>query len=71
MRLSWLLLLLLQEACAGSGFVVGFASPLPILGALASSCAQRLYGVASGISVASGGLGDAAAIGEGGGGGGS
>jgi len=51
--------------CAGSGFVIGVASPFLTLEISACSCIWRLFGL---ISVASDGLGDAAAIDEGGGG---
>ena len=61
------LLWLLQGACSSLCFVVGFALLLPILAALASSCAWRLYGLALVISVASDGLGNVATIDKGGG----
>jgi len=57
----WLLL----GTRAGSGFVIGLASPFSVLVMLVCSCIWRLFGLASVISV---GGGDAAAIGEGGGG---
>ena len=56
----WLLL----GTCAGSGIVIGVASPLLHLGISARSSVWRLFGSAS---VASDGLGDAAAIDRGGG----
>lgn len=50
--------------CAGPGFVIGVASPFFTLEVSACSCIWRLFGL---ISVASDGLGGAAAIDEGGG----
>jgi len=60
---GWLSLLLGTRA--GSGFVIGLASPFSVFVMSVCSCIWRLFGLAS---VASVGGGDAAAIGEGGGG---
>ena len=65
MSLSGMLLLLSLGSCACSDFVIGLASPLSVLVRSVCSCIWRLFGLASVISV---GGGDAAAIGEGGGG---
>ena len=57
---------LLRETCACSNFAIGLASPLLVLAVSACSFVRRLFGLAS---VYAGGLGDAAAaIDEGGGG---
>ena len=56
-----MLLWLLQGTCTCLCFVVGSASPLPILAVLTSSCARWLYDLASLVLVASDGLGNAAA----------
>ena len=60
------LLWLLQGACACSNFAIGLALPLLVLVVSVCSSVRRLFGLAS---VCTGGLGDAVAIDEGGGGG--
>jgi len=60
---GWLSLLLGTRA--GSGFVIGLASPFSVFVMSVCSCIWRLFGLASVVSV---GSGDAAVIGEGGGG---
>ena len=58
----------LWGTCAGSDPVTGSAPSIPILETLDSSGAQRLFGLSLVASMISGCMGDAAAIGEDGGG---